>query len=78
METVHEAVDRLNIDIENHGIEYIQNTIDHPDFEHAGRVHDWRNHVPEWIPKSWSSLSTETRIVIYLMADYAAGEEAWD
>jgi hypothetical protein len=49
-----------------------------PAFEHRGRVHDWRNHVPSKIEAAWNSLSLETRLVVFGIAEELAGEERWD
>ena len=48
------------------------------DFEHAGRVHEWRNYVPREVRAIWHELSDDARGVAYLIAEEAAGREEWD
>ena len=49
-----------------------------PDFENAGRVHDWRNHVGEHVKAIWATLSDHARRAIALDADQRADAEEWD
>lgn len=49
-----------------------------PDFASAGRVHDWRNHVPGTLQAIWGQLSYESRLIIYYMAEDAAMREEWE
>jgi len=52
--------------------------LENPEFENAGRVHDWRNHVPEEVKEQWDQLSVDARKVAYLTAYHEAEEEEWD
>ncbi len=52
--------------------------IDDPRFEEAGRVHDWRNHVPEGLEQIWPRLNRETRAAVFVMASALADREEWD
>lgn len=52
--------------------------IEDPKFDEAGRVHDWRNHVPFYLKEMWTKLSKETRLVLAIMAADAADMEHWD
>lgn len=52
--------------------------LDSPEFGREGRVHDWRNHVPDMVKGAWESLSMETRFVVYAMAKEQANNEEWD
>lgn len=54
------------------------NTITAPDWNRAGRVHDWRNYVPEDLQCLWPELAMETKLVIFLMAEAQANGEEWD
>jgi len=47
-------------------------------FSRTEKVHDWRNHVPFWVEKDWSSLSERERILIASIAAAAADDEEWD
>jgi hypothetical protein len=49
-----------------------------PKFEEAGRVHEWRNYVPDEIQALWAQLSDEARGAVYFVAEEAAGREDWD
>lgn len=49
-----------------------------PDFEHARRVHDWRNYIPEHLRAMWPRLSEEARITAMLVAIPIADREEWD
>lgn len=52
--------------------------LDNPEFENAGRVHDWRNHVPEEVKEQWDQLSLDAKQVAYLAAYNEAENEEWD
>jgi hypothetical protein len=58
--------------------EYEFPNLDKPEFENAGRVHDWRNHVPDDIKEVWGQLSYEAKFIAAYVADEAAGKEEWD
>lgn len=58
--------------------EHNLNHIKDPEFEKAGRVHDWRNYVPDKLKENWDELTEESRACIYLICDTVAGEEHWD
>lgn len=49
-----------------------------PDWDKAGRVHDWRNYISERVRELWPSFSDEQKIAIAEMADEHAGRENWD
>jgi len=48
------------------------------DFTKIGRVHDWRNYVPEELQKDWNQLTERERQIIFVMADERASAEDWD
>ncbi len=52
--------------------------IANPEWEAAGRVHDWRNYVPECVKESWGSLSERERLLVIVLAEEAASSEEWD
>ena len=52
-------------------------TLKNPEFGKAGRVHDWRNHVPECIVDTWDTLALESRLIAYIVADNASDNEEW-
>lgn len=54
-----------------------KNGID-PCWKKAGRVHDWRNHVPEEVQKAWATFSPEHRSLLVDWADGLADREEWD
>jgi hypothetical protein len=48
------------------------------DWEHIGRVHDWRNHVPEVVVDAWDSLPIEAKLVAFATAESEAQAEQWE
>lgn len=52
--------------------------ISNPQFENAGRVHDWRNYVPALLQEHWNELSVDSRLIVYAMAEDRASAEEWD
>jgi hypothetical protein len=51
---------------------------DNVDWGGGGRVHNWRNHVPDALQIMWPELSIQARIVAYLCAAASADAEDWD
>lgn len=49
-----------------------------PQFEAAGRIHDWRNYVPDNLHHIWDGLTEETKLVAFLIAENIADKEDWD
>ncbi len=49
-----------------------------PRWEEAGRVQDWRNHVPEHIKCKWEEMSDSLKHDLYLWAEELASAEEWD
>ena len=52
--------------------------IDAPNWDAAGRVHDWRNHVPDAVRAIWSTFSQAQRVALYCWAQDLAADEDWD
>jgi hypothetical protein len=52
--------------------------LDDPKWESRRRYNEWRNHVPQDIMDNWKSLTSESRVVVYLMAQEAANRADWD
>lgn len=52
--------------------------IDNPQWDMANMVHDWRNHVPEWLQVGWGDLSEDARMLAAILAFEAAMNEEWD
>ena len=46
--------------------------------EKPNRCHDWRNYVDDEIIGLWGRLSLDARIIAFLVAERAAGNEEWD
>lgn len=51
---------------------------DAPRWDGAGRVHDWRNHVPEEVKKLWPTFSEIQRKALYDWANDLASAEEWE
>lgn len=49
-----------------------------PDWEHAGKTHDWRNSVPNELEEIWGNLSMEARLIAYIYSEDIAASEVWD
>ena len=59
--------------------EFIKNIdLNDPKFEDSGRVHDWRNYIPnEWV-ECWSEFTEKERKIMAVMAETQANNEEWD
>lgn len=57
---------------------YGRGTMEDPRWDEAGRVHDWRNYVPEAVKGAWAWLTPTGRTAVYLTADACADAEDWD
>ena len=49
-----------------------------PEFDNAGKVHDWRNYVDDLYIENWDKLTEREKIIIATMADKQASAEEWD
>ncbi len=49
-----------------------------PQWDEAGRVHDWRNHVPEAVQAIWTTFTAEQRAALVDWAEGLADREEWD
>jgi hypothetical protein len=49
--------------------------LDAVDWDRAGKLYDWRNHVPSSLRGLWSALSSEARVAVFLLACELASEE---
>ena len=49
-----------------------------PDFKNRGRVHEWKNYIPDVYIEGWKFLEINTKIGLYVMAKQAANSEEWD
>ncbi len=52
--------------------------ISFPEFENAGRVHDWRNHIIDSMIEIWDELSIETRACLIIVAKKESSDEEWE
>ena len=52
--------------------------LERPEFEKAGRIHDWRNYVGKRVRGVWHTLTAEQRRAFAEDADDRAGDEDWD
>ena len=53
-------------------------TVNGPQFEKTGRVHDWRNYIDSWLIEQWHTLDLNARIALWYMAEKRASAEDWD
>ena len=49
-----------------------------PEWEKAGKVHDWRNHVSEELQAMWPTFTDAQKAAIARQAEDMAGREEWD
>jgi hypothetical protein len=57
----------------------VLNVLLRPEWDKAGRMYDWRNHVNRDVKRLWPELSTDSRLVAFYTAVHAAyDEEGWD
>jgi hypothetical protein len=52
--------------------------LENPDFENRGRVHDWRNYVPELLFSRWALLPLTIRAILWLDAESQSSREEWE
>jgi hypothetical protein len=49
-----------------------------PDWDGAGKVHDWRNYITDKVRTLWPTFSRSQKIAIAEMAQERAEAEEWD
>lgn len=49
-----------------------------PEWDKAGKVHDWRNHVPQNVRNLWDTFTIIQLKALYAWAYNLAMEERWD
>jgi len=49
-----------------------------PDWESAGRVHEWKNYASDDLRKTWPEFSARHRAIISASLQDAADQEEWD
>lgn len=52
--------------------------VNDPQWNKAGRVHDWRNHIQGGLEDIWDQLGLDARLSLYLTAAIGADREEWD
>jgi hypothetical protein len=52
--------------------------LSNPEFDNAGRVHDWRNHVGEATKSLWHTFTDEQKAAIAVDSDERASREEWE
>lgn len=59
---------------------YLFQSIDlnNPEFEKAGKVHDWRNHIPMEFIEIWNDLTEREKKIIIILCQNEADAEEWD
>ena len=51
---------------------------DSPEWDEGGRVHNWRNHVPQQLRDIWDTFTEVQKKILYDTFDEIAGNERWD
>lgn len=49
-----------------------------PQWRKAGRVHDWRNHVPDDVQELWATFTREQRGALVRWANELSDNEKWE
>ena len=49
-----------------------------PDWDGAGKVHDWRNYISDELMAAWFTFTPEQKRLISENADTIASREEWD
>lgn len=62
---------------ESHRVE-IRDMLNNPQWENTQRIHDWRNYIPQEIRKLWDSLSEDSKMMAYYIAEEVATKEDWE
>lgn len=55
-----------------------QEDVDDPQWDYAGKVHDWRNHVGEGVRAIWHTFTPSQRMALADDANRRAANEHWD
>lgn len=71
------------LEVKRLGLEVLLNDVlsvevEEPEWDEGGRIHNWRNYVPEEIQSHWKKLSLETKLVVFRMAHIQAQNEEWE
>lgn len=59
-------------------IENVPHDYQRPDWDNAGRVHDWKNYISESLINIWDSFTDEQKAAIAASAQDSADNEDWD
>lgn len=51
---------------------------ENPDWDAAGRVHDWRNYISDDVRAIWHTFTLEQRRLLAEQADAFADREEWE
>jgi hypothetical protein len=57
---------------------HLKKQADNPQWDQAEKVHDWRNHVPDFVRTIWPSFTAEQRYALAKWADDLASAELWE
>jgi len=49
-----------------------------PDWESAGRIHEWKNYISEKLRGMWDTFTPEQKAAIAESAEESASREEWD
>lgn len=59
-------------------VDPIESPWDEPQWDKAGKVHDWRNYIIQEVRDIWGTFTSEQQKVLYKQADDIAMQEEWD
>jgi hypothetical protein len=70
---------KLSSDCANLTDEEVLNNVLSPEWDKAGRMYGWRNHVKRDIKRLWPSLALESKLLVFFVAcEEAYDEDGWD
>jgi hypothetical protein len=49
-----------------------------PNWEDAAPCQNWKNYIPNCVRRIWDELTTEAKVVAFLVAEEQARNENWD
>lgn len=58
--------------------DYERAQVDDPQWHMPHKVHDWRNHVPDYVQKRWNRLDADAKLCVFVMAAKLAFSEEWE
>lgn len=52
--------------------------LEKPDWKNARKVHEWKNHIPDYIKAAWDTFDHRHHELLFRWADEMASNERWE